>query len=60
MKYALLLSQTGQNAEAFSVYTQASRIAIDTNHPDLKLSFSAGQPSPTELQAARISHWACW
>ena len=52
MKYALLLSQTGQNAEAFSVYTQASRIAIDTNHPDLKLSFSAGQPSPTELQAA--------
>lgn len=52
MKYALLLSQTGQNAEAFSVYSQASHFAADTAHPDVKLSFSAGLPSPVELQAA--------
>lgn len=52
MKYVLLLSQTGQSEEAFSVYSQALRFASDTTHPDVKLSFSAGSPSPVELQAA--------
>jgi len=52
MKYALLLSQTGQSAEAFSVYTQALHHATDTAHPEIKLSFHDAPPTPTELQAA--------
>ncbi len=52
MKYALLLSQTGQNMEAFSVYTQALHRATDTAHPEMKLSFTDAPPTSTELQAA--------
>ena len=52
MKYALLLSQTGQDAEAFAVYSGAVHLAGDTNHPDLKPLSGIEQPTPTELQAA--------
>jgi tetratricopeptide (TPR) repeat protein len=52
MKYALLLSQTGQNAEAFAVYSQALHVATLMAHPDLKPLSGTEQPTPTELQAA--------
>lgn len=52
MKYTLLLSQTGQNAEAFIVYSQAMRYATDTAHPEMKLSFPDAPPTPVELQTA--------
>ncbi len=52
MKYALLLSQTGQNAQAFAVYSGAVHLAGDTAYPDLKPLSSTEQPSPVELQAA--------
>ena len=52
MKYALLLSQTGQNEEAFSVYTQALRYVQDMNRSGITLFSSTGSPSPTAFQAA--------
>ena len=52
MKYALLLSQTGQNSEAFSVYSQALRYALDTANPEISRSFGGGFSAPVELQAA--------
>lgn len=52
MKYALLLSQTGQNEEACSVYSEAVRHAPDTAHPAINRSFEGSLPSPVELQAA--------
>ncbi len=52
LKYALLLSQTGQNTEAFSVYSQAIRQVNDPDHSGITL-FSAGGPqSPSEFQSA--------
>ncbi len=52
MKYALLLSQTRQNAEAFSVYSQAMRQVNDPDRSGITL-FSAGGPqSPSEFQSA--------
>ncbi len=52
MKYALLLSQTGQNSKAFSVYSEAVRHAPDTAHPEISRSFEGRLPSPVEMQAA--------
>jgi tetratricopeptide (TPR) repeat protein len=52
MKYALLLSQTGQNAEAFSVYTQALRYVHDMNRSQVVLFPGDGSSSPAEFQAA--------
>ena len=50
MKYALLLSQTGQDAEALSVYIQAWPFARDTNNP--KIMFLSNVGSPSAFQAA--------
>lgn len=52
MKYVLLLSQTGQNEEAFSIYSEAVRHAPDGDHPEINRSFEGSLPSPVELQAA--------
>lgn len=52
LKYALLLSQAGQNAEAFSVYSQAMCQVNDPDRSGITL-FSAGGPqSPSEFQSA--------
>lgn len=52
LKYALLLSQTGQNAEAFSVYSKAILQVNDANHDGIMLLSSNGPSSPAEFQAA--------
>ena len=52
LKYALLLSQTGQNAEAFSVYSQAILWVNDLNRSGITLFSSADPSSPAEFQAA--------
>ena len=52
LRYALLLSQTGQNAEAFSVYSQAIVWVNDLNRSGITLFSSAGPSSPAEFQAA--------
>ena len=52
MKCTLLLSQTGQNEEALSVYSEAVRHAPDTAHPEINRTFEGSLPSPVELQAA--------
>ncbi len=52
MKYALLLSQTGQNAEAFEVYSQAMRYVSDGNRCGITLFSATALPSPLVFQAA--------
>ncbi len=52
MRCTLLLSQTGQNEEAFSVYSQAIRFASDTTRSGISLLPTAGPSSPAEFQAA--------
>ncbi len=52
IKYALLLSQTGQNAEAFPVYSQAVVQANDLSRSGITLFSSAGPSSPAEFQTA--------
>lgn len=52
LKYALLLSQTGQNAEALSVYSQAIVWVNDPARSGITLFSSTGPSSPAEFQAA--------
>lgn len=52
MKYALLLSQTRQNAEAFIVYSQAMRHVSDGNRSGITLFSTTVLPSPVVFQAA--------
>jgi tetratricopeptide (TPR) repeat protein len=52
LKYAVLLSQTGQNAEAFSVYSQAIRWVHDVEGSGITLFPSTNSPSSSQLQAA--------
>ena len=53
MKYALLLSQAGQNVEAFWVYSQAMPcVSDDVSGSNITLLSAADAPSPSAFQAA--------
>jgi len=52
MKYALLLSQTGQGAEAAVIYSKAVIRVPDSDRPGMSLTLNAGIPPAEELQAA--------
>ncbi len=52
MKYALLLSQTDQGAEAIAIYKKALPQVPDANHPGMGLSLDSDTPSPETFQAA--------
>ncbi len=52
MKYALLLSQTGQEAEAVIIYKKALIRVPEADHPGMSLALASDTPSPETFQAA--------
>ncbi len=52
MRCALLLSQTGQGAEAIAIYNQALPRVPDWNHPGMSLAFASDAPALETFQAA--------
>lgn len=52
MKCALLLSQTGQGAEAIAIYNQALPRVPDWNQPGMSLALTSDTPAPETFQAA--------
>lgn len=52
MKYALLLSQMGQGAEAVVIYKKALPEVPEANHPGMSLALDTDTPEPEAFQAA--------
>lgn len=52
MKYALLLSQTGQGAEAVVIYKKALIRVPEADHPGMSLALASDTPTPETFQAA--------